>query len=464
MELNTGHRLKIAFYGDDFTGSTDALESLTNYGLKTMLFIDVPVAEKLKKYKDLDAIGIAGMSRTFSPAEMEDHLRPAFVALAKLHPKHVHYKICSTFDSSPSIGSIGKAIDIGTEVFKTPVVPLLVAVPPLGRYCLFGNLFARMGIGSEGTIFRLDRHPSMSRHPVTPADESDLRLHLGKQTKKKIGLVDLLSIRENQPKLDPNDEILLFDALENEDLNTIGEIIDSMAEDASQFIVGSSGVGMALGSYWAKKKPTAAVNWKAAIVGGAILVVSGSCSLTTANQIKTAIDNGFVSLAIDTIALAENLTGEHRKDSDAINRTAFQYAEQVMPLIKQGKQVIVHTSISADDPRVTATDRIFKEKGLSSTDTAKFYGTLLGQIAKLVAAGTSLSRIVVAGGDTSSYAARAMGIEAVEMLAPLSPGAPICLAIAPHSPVDRLQVVFKGGQVGKPDFFITAAKDIIIDN
>jgi hypothetical protein len=43
-----------------------------------------------------------------------------------------------------------------------------------GRYQAFGNLFATV----EGTAYRLDRHPTMSRHPVTPMTEADLRLHL----------------------------------------------------------------------------------------------------------------------------------------------------------------------------------------------------------------------------------------------------------------------------------------------
>jgi 3-oxoisoapionate kinase len=85
-----------------------------------------------------------------------------------------------------SVGSIGKAIDCGATVFQNKLIPVIGGMPALGRYCLFGNLFARMGIGSNGKIYRLDRHPSMSKHPVTPADESDLRLHLGKQTEKKI--------------------------------------------------------------------------------------------------------------------------------------------------------------------------------------------------------------------------------------------------------------------------------------
>ncbi|RZK51798.1 MAG: four-carbon acid sugar kinase family protein, partial [Hymenobacter sp.] len=49
--------------------------------------------------------------------------------------------------------------------------------------------------------------------------------------------------------------------------------------------------------------------------------------------------------------------------------------------------------------------------------------------------------------------ARAMGIEAVEMLAPLYPGAPLCRATAPGSPLHGVEVNFKGGQVGAPEYF-----------
>ena len=190
---NAPHLL-LAYYGDDFTGSTDALEFLSRAGAKTVLFIDAPTPQQLTRYDGLQAIGVAGMTRAMPPAEMEKELRPAFTALKALGASHIHYKVCSTFDSSPAVGSIGKAADVGAEVFDAPFIPLLVAAPALGRYCVFGNLFARMGIGSKGGIFRLDRHPSMSKHPVTPADESDLRLHLAKQTAQNIGLIDIFSI------------------------------------------------------------------------------------------------------------------------------------------------------------------------------------------------------------------------------------------------------------------------------
>ena len=85
-------------------------------------------------------------------------------------------------------------IDLAVEIFHAPFVPLLVAAPALGRYTIFGTHFARFGIGSDGDIHRLDRHPSISQHPVTPMMEADLRLHLARQTNKKIALFDMLKV------------------------------------------------------------------------------------------------------------------------------------------------------------------------------------------------------------------------------------------------------------------------------
>src|ERR1051326_829087 len=185
-------KLLLCFYGDDFTGSTDALESITRAGARTILFTEPPNSRMLKRYSDVQAVGVAGMTRSMSRKAIEKTIKPALEQLRKLGAPHVHYKVCSTFDSSPTVGSIGLVIDLAWKIFCPRFVPLLRGAPALGRYCAFGNLFARFGHDSES--FRLDRHPSMTKHPITPADESDLRLHLSRQTKKRIGLFDLLQM------------------------------------------------------------------------------------------------------------------------------------------------------------------------------------------------------------------------------------------------------------------------------
>ena len=73
--------LLMAFYGDDFTGSADAMEALTINGVRTALFLGHPTEERLQeKLQSLQAVGISGTSRTMTPAQMDDELpaQPSF--------------------------------------------------------------------------------------------------------------------------------------------------------------------------------------------------------------------------------------------------------------------------------------------------------------------------------------------------------------------------------------------------
>jgi len=433
----TQNELLLAFYGDDFTGSTDALEFISRAGAKAVLFMEPPNAEQLRHFPGLQAIGVAGMTRSMSPKDMEATLRPAFTTLRSLGVPHIHYKVCSTFDSSPSIGSIGKAIDIGADIFPAPFIPIVGGAPALGRYCVFGNLFARMGIGSKGDIYRLDRHPSMSKHPVTPSDEGDLRLHLGRQTKRKIGLMDILQVAKPaaeaqkilQEMIHNGTETVLFDALYEEHATAIGRLIDHYAMPGqSLFSVGSSCIEMALGAYWIKQGRLAEPrSWAAPGKASPLLVVSGSCSPVTAGQVAWAVSRGFKEIIIDTAEITAN---------GALDK----YVVATLARLRQGNSVIIHTGSGRAETMV-------------KTATAQVLGTALGRMTKEVLTQVAVKRLVIAGGDTSSYAARALGLEAVEMIAPLSPGAPLCRAYASGSPVHGMEINLKGGQVGSEDYF-----------
>jgi uncharacterized protein YgbK (DUF1537 family) len=416
--------LRLAYYADDFTGATDALETLALAGLKTRLFLTPPTPAQCA---GLDAVGVAGLTRSLAPDAMERALRPAFQALKALAPRHVHYKVCSTFDSSPSVGSIGRAIDVGAGIFGGRTVPLLVAAPALGRYCVFGHLFARYGIGSDGAIFRLDRHPSVSTHPVTPMTESDLRVHLAHQTRKKVGLITINDLERPiaelrsalQTQVTQGAEIVLIDGMNPGHLERAGALLEDLAGPGTLFSVGSSGVGSALCLNWkmnapASERPPARPAGSAAVP---TLILSGSCSPVTAGQIDWALTHGFGGVALDPLGHANPAS--------------------IAAALRSGRSVIAYTSRGQTD----------------GTVAAEALGTMLGRLARDVVVQSNVKRVVIAGGDTSSYAARALGLESLEMLAPLSPGAPLCRAHAPGSPVDGLEVNFKGGQVGAPDYF-----------
>lgn len=449
---------KVAFFGDDFTGSTDALETLEEMGLDTVLFTEVPTLEQLKAFGDKQAIGIAGMTRTLPTGEIEQQLKKVFDLFSAITVKHVHYKVCSTFDSSPEIGSIGKAIDVGAQAFSAHVVPLIVGAPYLGRFCAFGNLFARMGTGQEGEVFRLDRHPSMSKHPVTPAKESDLRRHLAQQTQKDIRSVDvteldqsaadIVSHIEKDKGVDP--AVVLFDVMTEQHLERIGEVLEELsARHQPLFSVGSSAVSKALCASWKKTgELSPRADWPSLKPANPLLVLSGSGALVTGRQIKHALENGFKGVAIDGVELAAN------PDTYDISLVT----EEVLEYMRKGYSVVVHTSIGPDDPRMEKTRDILRQKGLDTfernTYTATLYGNVLAQIADRIAQSFRLERLMVAGGDTSSLFARHLGVEAVEMVAPIVPGAPLCRIHAQKPHIDSLTINFKGGQVGDLDYFL----------
>jgi 3-oxoisoapionate kinase len=448
--MNTNSGPLLSFYGDDFTGSTDAMEALSLNGLRTVLFLSPPSPELLhERFADLPAIGVAGFSRTWSPAQMEERLRPIFEGIRQLAAPLVHYKTCSTFDSSPEVGSIGRAIDIGHEVFGGRWVPLVVGAPVLRRYTLFGNLFATVG----NETYRLDRHPTMRHHPVTPMNEADLRVHLSQQTAKSIALFDILQLTGSPDEIDQRfshlrdqqPDVVLFDVLDDARLAEAGRLIAEQASTEVRFVAGSSGVEYALAAHWRAQgvlpaRPTVSSQGPV----DRLLVVSGSCSPETQRQIDWALDHGFVGIAVDTVRLLDEKTAgqEH---------TAIM--ERALVALAQGQSVVIHTSLGPRDPRLAATAEHLVRQSRHPREGGERIGLALGQMLRELLQQTGLRRAMVAGGDTSGHVTQQLGIYALELIAPVAPGSPLCRAYSDDSAFDGLQIALKGGQVGKADYF-----------
>lgn len=453
--MATGSQLLLAFYGDDFTGSTDAMEALAVSGLRTVLFLAPPTPEFLReKFADLRCIGVAGTSRAMSPAEMDEQLQPVLRELWALHAPLSHYKVCSTFDSAPEVGSIGHVADLArTRLTSGETISVVAGAPPLRRYTVFGNHFAAAG----EEVYRLDRHPTMSRHPVTPMHEADLRVHLSYQTKAGVGLMSLpelagdaasVDARHTQ-KLATKPDLLLYDVADEQSMRTVGRLLWEQAQRGQHFAIGSSGVEYALAAHWRSSGviPPARATFPAVSPVKQLLVVSGSASPMTATQIQWASEHGFDCLRAPTEALCQ----PHSAGNAA--RSLF---ERALASLAAGKSVVVYSASGPDDPSIQSTRATLSA---ASGNTAKVLGTALGRLARELLERTGLRRVVVAGGDTSSYATQELGLYGLEMLAELTPGAPLCRGYAEDPRFDGLQIALKGGQMGKADYFGLARGD-----
>lgn len=436
----------IAFYGDDFTGSAATMEALTFAGLPAALFLDVPTPEWLARFPGLRGIGIAGIARSQTPAWMRDHLPRVFRALQDTGAPIVHYKICSTFDSAPDVGSIGAAIDIGQAMFGNGWVPLVTAAPAIHRYQAFGNLFATVA----GRGYRLDRHPTMSRHPVTPMHEADLGLHLAHQTDLPSGVVDFVAMKSGQAdtvlaaRRAEGAHILSLDVVDQETLAEAGRLVWDNRE-ACQFAVGSQGLEYALIAYFQKRGWIAPVE-KPPVAARArhVVGVSGSCSPVTAEQLTWAAAHGFRTIALDATRAVDERGWE-----EAIETSV----EHALSALSEGQDPILYTARGPDDPALGGLRAAAEAAGVPMERVNDRIGNGLGRILDRVMRRASIGRGIIAGGDTSSHAALALGVYALTALAATVPGAALNKAHSDDPAHRDLELALKGGQMGTPDYF-----------
>ncbi len=406
----------LSYYGDDFTGSTDVMEALASHGVETVLFTRVPTAEEFAPFQNHAAIGLAGTSRSQTPDWMDAHLPFAFAWLKSLNARYCHYKVCSTFDSSPAIGNIGRAAEIGAKLFAQAMVPLLVGAPQLKRYTFAGHLFA----GYLGETYRIDRHPVMSRHPVTPMNEADLRLHLSQQTLLATTLANTAW---------PDRGLGLLDVHDATTQAAAGERLNSWA---GGFVVGSSGIEYALLSASKKRAEFALL----APVAQSI-VISGSVSTTTERQIAYALRHGFEAVPVDAVQLAAL--------NPVVKQTTIQSA---LKILETGKSPLIHTALGP------SSDEGLKLNAIA--DGRRHIGEGLGSILKTLLQTSGLRRAVIAGGDSSSHALGQLEIFALTTRLPLptTPGSPLCTAHASVPALNGIEIALKGGQVGGDDYFV----------
>lgn len=417
----------LSYYGDDFTGSTDVMEALAGNGLDTVLFLKVPDPAFAARFSGARAFGLAGTSRSETPDWMDANLPPAFEWLKSLDADFCHYKVCSTFDSAPQVGNIGRAIEIGRSTFGGGMVPLVIGAPQIRRYTAFGHLFAAY----QGRVFRIDRHPVMSRHPVTPMGEADVLVHLSKQTDLSCASIDNVALLKDSEI--PEADILLIDVDDEATQRAAGHLLWNRLKGRTRFLCGSSGVEYALVPALREagvigERP----NFTDAGPVAQIAVVSGSVSPTTERQIRHALANGFTGVALDPVALAS--------DESEIPRAV----EAGLAILSEGASPLLYTALGP------AADRGGE---LSAEGARHRIGKALGRINKALIDRAGLTRAVVAGGDTSSHALSEMGIAALTLKMPLpqTPGSP--LVTAHGARVGALDVALKGGQVGHDDYF-----------
>lgn len=424
---------RYGWIGDDFTGATDTLATIAERGHRAFLFLDAPDRAMLDAAGPLAAVGIATATRTLKNEALRDALRPLARVFDALGVRLLHYKCCSTFDSAPETGNLAVALE-ALKPFR-PDGPAIVlgGQPSLRRYCAFSNLFAAAG----GDVHRLDRHPTMSRHPATPMGEADLRKHLaslGLPSVHGIHWPDLedpqalraqIAAEAAEAEAEAEAEAILFDALTQRHVEIVG---DHLRQRPGRTVaIGSSSVAEA---FFEDRDGERDDSRTRSENDGPVLALAGSLSPATREQVAAATAYERIPAQADRLAT-----------SDAYRSRIAALAAETL---SRGRNVLVTTVPTGDDRPARADEALAQRSALLVDD-------ILDR--------RPLRRLLVAGGDTSSRVIQALGIWGLSFSHRAGQGVCVCRSRSARPDRDGMLVLLKGGQMGAATLFDDFALD-----
>lgn len=419
--------LALGCIADDYTGASDLANTLTRNGLRTVQTIGVPSDDLA--LPDVDAVVVSLKSRSIAATDAVAKSRAADQWLRSRGARHVLFKICSTFDSTDA-GNIGPVMDALQQDSGDAIVLVTPAFPGTARTVYQGNLFV-------GAV-PLNESP-LKDHPLNPMHDADLVRVLWRQSKSRIGLVDLPTvaqgveaIRARLAKLAADGvRAAIIDAVFDHDLETIG-----LAALDHRLSVGASGLGLGLARGLVGSIPTtsrAHGDGAGAPVGGLAACLAGSCSQATLGQIAAAerimpvlkLDPDKIVAGADEVQRALDWAGKHLAEGPILIASSSAPEQVAAVQTRHGRDTAGHAI----------------EQAMATLSEG------------LVQAG--VRRLVVAGGETSGAVVDRLGIPGFLVGPEIAPGVPVLRAVGAG---DGMLLALKSGNFGGPGFFEDALR------
>jgi uncharacterized protein YgbK (DUF1537 family) len=420
--------LKLGCIADDYTGASDLANTLTRNGLRTVQTIGVPSGDLA--LPEVDAVVVSLKSRSIEAGLAVAGSRAAEKWLRKRGAAHVLFKICSTFDSTDA-GNIGPVMDALRADSGDAIVLVTPAFPETGRTVYQGNLF----VGA----LPLNESP-LKDHPLNPMHDSNLVRVLARQSKSKIGLVDLAVIARGPDAVRAHLADLsargfgaaIADAVFARDLETIGVVALH-----HRLSVGASGIGLGLArALVASGRVTSNAPEAMAdtAVGGPAACLAGSCSQATLQQIANA----------ERVMPVFHLDSEQAVAGKAEAQRALGWANEHL-----GKGPVLIASSATPDQVAALQARHGREAAGHAIEQA------MADIAQgLVQSG--VRRLVVAGGETSGAVVDRLKIPGFLVGVEIAAGVPVLRAVGAKE--GAMLLALKSGNFGGPEFFSDALK------
>ena len=420
--------MKLGIIGDDFTGSSDIANNLKKSGMQVSMYAGVPnlLPEETKK-EQTDAAVIALKTRT---APIEDAIRESLEALSWLKDcgcEQFIFKYCSTFDSTKE-GNIGPVTDAIMEKLNTDFTIACPSFPDAGRTVYFGHMFVNGKPLNES---------GMENHPLTPMTDHNLVRWLGHQTKNNVGLVDSQTISEGENSVKDKIENLkkngykyaIIDTIKNDDFDIICNAVKNLP-----LLTGGSGIALGLPKIYKDRGLLSASNFQIPENNSNAIILSGSCSITTINQINI---------------YKENNPSFYISPDEVINNEDL--IEKVLSWIKDNETQSPLVYSSSDIKSVSEKQKQYGQE-LLANKIEKFFELLSKRLVK-----DNFGTFISAGGETSGAVIKGLGIQELKIGKEISHGIPALWS--PESSGNKpVFVTLKSGNFGQDNFFARALK------
>ncbi len=420
--------MKLGIIGDDFTGSSDIANNLKKSGMQVSMYAGIPILLPSEIKKELtDAAVIALKTRTIPIEEAISESLKALSWLKDCGCEQFIFKYCSTFDSTKK-GNIGPVTDAIMEELNTDFTIACPSFPDAGRTVYFGHMFVNGKPLNES---------GMENHPLTPMTDHNLVRWLNYQTKDNVGLIDFQTISQGANSIKEKIQTLKTDGFKYAIVDTIKnddfDIICNSVKDLP-FLTGGSGIALGLPKIYKDRGLLSATNFEIPKNNSNAIILSGSCSVATINQINI---------------YKENKPSLYVSPDEVINNEDL--VEKVFSWIKDNETLSPLVYSSSDTKTVTEKQKQYGQEILANK-IENFFELLSKKLVK-----DNFGIFISAGGETSGAVIKGLGVQELKIGEEISHGVPALWS--PHSNGNKpISVTLKSGNFGQTDFFERALK------
>ncbi|WP_249157468.1 3-oxo-tetronate kinase [Bradyrhizobium sp. KB893862 SZCCT0404] len=412
---------------DDLTGGMETAAMLIAAGIDCGFVTDPDLVASLG---DSPAIVVAQKTRVIPADQAVAKTESAARALLARGARQIFFKYCATFDSTDR-GNIGPVSDLLMRLSGAEYTAFCPASPALRRTVYNGHLF----LGTE-----LISESPKRNDPLTPMTDPDLVRVLQRQTPTKVGLLahPLLDAGLDHLKRAIAEEAargvryFIADTIYDRDLAMLAALTSDW-----KLMTGNATIVQHYPEIWRAQGliPTAETRSSLPAVGGAGVVLAGSCAERTLEQLAE-FEKYHPVLRIDLL------------EAGGVESVVAAALDWARPRLENGP---VGIATSESYAAVNLAQQRYGREG-----AAQLAESILGRLAvSLRRAG--VRRFVVAGGETSGSIVDHLGIRRLRVGSYGGPG----IGTAVTEEDDPVALCLKSGKLGPVDLFTRTLESML---